>query len=562
MKKNNNRLNRELSLNRRTLLKSISLFPLLPLLPACHWVATERHTPEGDDLSLISPIDRTLQDHTPQLFTGDDFTRPHKILWENSAYIESIGGLPKPTRKEELVIIGGGMSGLMSAYLLRDKKPVILEQARRFGGNAKGEAWNGLHYSIGAAYFVKPEQDSALYKILSDLGIINDWAIKRGGNSHVVINGKLIEKFWQAPSEPQYKAIYTKVYDYFMSFINEGGNVFPDYPTEDSKLRDYINQFDRENFKSHLERIIGASIPENLATFLEHYCFSSLGGSASEISAAAGINFLAGEFLDVAVFPGGNAYIAEALLKNLYQTLPDNHLLAGSLVFDVRAQQNGVLISYIDANNQAQSILAERVIMSCPKFVAAKVIEQLPAAKLAAIAELEYRAYVVANLLIDRPIKESDYDLYWLGSDNSDFNNVAGYAKSRGITDVINANFSSPDPLKTVLSFYQAFPYHGGRAELYAKGAYSNMRAKISAQIQNEIYPFYQLSDQNVVDLRLTRWGHPLPLAAVGLLDRGIVDTLRSPIDDRIFFIEQDNWALPAIETVVAEAVHWSSKIQ
>ncbi len=84
----------------------------------------------------------------------------------------------------------------------------------------------------------------------------------------------------------------------------------------------------------------------------------------------------------------------------------------------------------------------------------------------------------------------------------------------------------------------------------------------MSAQIKNEIYPFYQLSDQDIVDLRLTRWGHPLPLAAVGLLNRGIVDTLRAPIDDRIYFIEQDNWALPAIETVVAEAVYWSSMIR
>jgi protoporphyrinogen oxidase len=202
------------------------------------------------------------------------------------------------------------------------------------------------------------------------------------------------------------------------------------------------------------------------------------------------------------------------------------------------------------------------VIMSCPKFVAAKLIDKLPSAKQAAIAELEYRAYVVANLLVNRPIKESDYDLYWLGAGNSDSNDVAAYAKNRGFTDIINANFSSPDPLKTVLSFYQAFPYHGGRAELYAQDAYADMKAKISTQIKNEIYPFYQLSDQDIVDLRLTRWGHPLPLAAVGFLDRGVVDTLRMPIDDRIYFIEQDNWALPAIETVVAEAVYWSSIIR
>ena len=169
---------------------------------------------------------------------------------------------------------------------------------------------------------------------------------------------------------------------------------------------------------------------------------------------------------------------------------------------------------------------------------------------------------MVANLLINKPINETDYDLYWLGAGTADVDHVATYAKNRGITDIINANFSSPNQQKTVLSFYQAFPYHGGRAELYAQNAYADMKTKIAAQLKNEVYPFYQLTDQDIVDLRLTRWGHPLPLAAAGLLSRGIVDTLREPIDQRIYFVEQDNWALPAIETVASEAIYWSSIIR
>ena len=555
-------LDNNLSLTRRALIKGLGLLPLLPLLPACQHATKAPQSAESDYLSLISPINRTLNDYARPKFTGDDFTRPHQILWDKSSYIKTIGGLPKPKRKEDLVIIGGGMSGLMSAYLLRDKKPIILEQARRFGGNAKGEAWNGLHYAIGAAYFVKPEQDSGLYKILQDLNIVKDWSVKNGSHAHVVINGKLLENFWAGNSEPGHKAIYKTLYDYFMSFINEGGNIFPDYPTDDAKLRQYVNKLDQENFKSHLERTIGSTLPPKLTTLLEHYCFSTFGGSATEISAAAGINFFAAEFSDIAVFPGGNAYIAEALLKYLHKELPANNLLPGNLVFSVQAQHNGILVSYIDANNQAQSILTEKVIMSCPKFVVAKLIDQLPPAKSAAISELEYRAYVVANLLINQPINETDYDLYWLGAGNADVDNVAAYAKSCGITDVINANFSSPDREKSILSFYQAFPYNGGRTELYAQNSYAGMKTKISNQLKNEIYPYYQLTDQDIVDLRLTRWGHPLPLAAVGLLSRGVVDKLRAPIDNHIYFIEQDNWALPAIETVVAEAIYWSSVIR
>lgn len=142
-----------------------------------------------------------------------------------------------------------------------------------------------------------------------------------------MLNGKLFENFWAGNSEPEHKATYKRLYDYFMSFINEGGNVFPDYPTDNAKLRQYVNKLDQENFKSHLERTIGSTLPPHLTTLLEHYCFSSFGGSATEISAAAGINFFAAEFSDIAVFPGGNAYIAEALLKQLYKELPANNLL-------------------------------------------------------------------------------------------------------------------------------------------------------------------------------------------------------------------------------------------
>lgn len=50
---------------------------------------------------------------------------------------------------------------------------------------------------------------------------------------------------------------------------------------------------------------------------------------------------------DIAVFPGGNAYIAEALLKQLSRKLPDNKLLNGCLVFYVQVRSDGILVSYI-----------------------------------------------------------------------------------------------------------------------------------------------------------------------------------------------------------------------
>ena len=559
-KKNRPRAN-NVSLNRRLLLKGVGVMPLLPLLPACR-LADRPESSEEPSLARIGPIDRMRDNRPGPFFSGDDFSLPHQILWNKPAYLQSIGGPPKPSREVELAIVGGGMSGLMSAYLLRDKKPLLLEQGPRFGGNAKGESWNGLDYAIGAAYMVKPEQGGPLYEILKQLNIVSDWTIQAGGHTDAVLNGMRLENFWTGAGEPEQAADYKRLYDYFMSFNREGGNIFPEYPTNDMHLRQYINRLDREDFRTHLEGINGSPLPLQLATLIEHYCFSSFGGSAGEISAAAGINFFAGELRDLAVFPGGNAYVAEALLKRLYRELPAHHLLPDSLVFDVRNANGGVTISYLDANRQPQSILSEKVVMACPKFVASKLIDDLSAAKLAAIAELEYRAYLVANLLVNRPVAEAAYDIFWLGPGRADLAHVADYAKSRGLTDIVNANFAAPHRRQAVLSFYQAFPYHGGRNELFSPDAYELMKTKISSQISREVYPFYDLHDADIADLRLSRWGHPLPLAAVGLLDRGVVDSLRAPIDGRIYFVEQDNWALPAIETVAAEADYWSSLIK
>lgn len=65
--------------------------------------------------------------------------------------------------------------------------------------------------------------------------------------------------------------------------------------------------------------------------------------------------------------------------------------------------------------------------------------------------------------------------------------------------------------------------------------------------------PIYPVSD-DVLDVRLTRWGHPLPLAEVGLVADGHCEAARRPIAGRVFFAHQDNWCSPAFEPSFATA--------
>ena len=74
------------------------------------------------------------------------------------------------------------------------------------------------------------------------------------------------------------------------------------------------------------------------------------------------------------------------------------------------------------------------------------------------------------------------------------------------------------------------------------------------------VLPQLGLKKEQLKGLRLTRWGHPLPVSSPKLLSEGVVDHLRAPIGDQIYFAQQDNWALPAIETAMSEAL-WVAQL-
>jgi hypothetical protein len=45
------------------------------------------------------------------------------------------------------------------------------------------------------------------------------------------------------------------------------------------------------------------------------------------------------------------------------------------------------------------------------------------------------------------------------------------------------------------------------------------------------------------------------------MIASGITELIRRPIDDRIYFVNQDNWALPAVENSVLDANHYAPMI-
>lgn len=542
-------------MKRRSALKLIGAGGLALYLKGCFPFGKDTKQPAlSTDLLKISPIDRSIGDKAARSFSGDNPTRAHAALWNKSGYLtakKTDGSI----EKAQLVVVGGGMSGLFTSYLLKDLKPVVLEQAPRFGGNARGESWRGIDYALGAAYFMKPEDGSAWQKLLTEIGADKVWRVKTGDDP-VAWQNRVYTEFWEGSTAPKAKAQLKKLAKHF-SDMNAGQNglIYPDIPTADPEHRKYIDSLDRVSLRDYVQKVAGEKVHPHIETVIEHYCWSTFGASSAEISAASGLNNFAAEFAEMVVLPGGNAHVAELTLKKLLQTLPAGNLRASSLVIDVKVGTNGVHVLYENEAGELKEILAQSVVMACPKFVVGKVLTGIEPERASAVSKLKYRSYLVGNVLLNGVTEKNFYDLFLLHDAKIDFKDIKSTSDSHQVTDVVLGTFAKSSNTDTVLTLYRGLPYDGARAMIYAEQAYDAIRADFEKQINEAILPLMGFKTDNIVDVRITRWGHPMPVSSIGHIADGVTDLIRKPFGERVFFVEQDNWMLPCIETCAAEAL-------
>ncbi|MBI5847901.1 MAG: FAD-dependent oxidoreductase [Nitrospirae bacterium] len=521
--------------------------------------------PEG---LCFSPFDRTLGDIAPKEFGGDRPEIPHEyLLSKDRSGLKRLADSIKEVEKTRVVVIGAGIAGITAAYELRGYNPVMLEQGSRFGGNAQGQSWRGTDYSTAAAYFCGQDADSPILKFYQEIGIDKIWRTKKEEDP-VLLKGRRYTNFWNGETAPEAKAQFLKLRKYFEDVNEEKeGQIYPEIPPTNEEVLQQLKQLDRMTFRKHLEEVLGSKLHPHIETALEHYCWSTFACTLDQMSAAGGMNAYAAEFGDIYVMPGGNGAIAEAALRKMTETVPLSQFRPRALVFDLQVSRQGVLVSYINHLGKAVKIQAEAAIVGCPKFVVRKILRDIEPERMQAFEHLKYNAYLVANVLVNQPYKEDEfYDYYLLGNGTVDNPNIEKATDEQGITDVIYGSYARPDitakgrPGHTVLTLYRGFPYREGRSNLYLDNAFDKYYQQFESQIRQEILPQLKLEPSNIVDIRIARWGHPMPIQSPGLIRHGIIDSLRKPFKERVFFVQQDNWMYAAIETSIQEGLIWAKE--
>ncbi len=474
-------------------------------------------------------------------FQGPVPARAHERLWDIEAAMAGDAGM----QRAPLVIVGGGLSGLALAWRLRDLKPVLIEHESRLGGNSQGQDWDGLAFSVGAAYFAQAPASSLLSReFYRPLGLHRAWRVSEPEDT-VMQAGKTVPGFWEGATDPAATDAFVRVADHFRQ-VSEAA--YPDMPPGEWQVlsESQLAELDKQSFR---DALVGATGPlhPHVEALLQSYCSSAFGGTLDEISAAAGYNFYCAEFEGNCALPGGNSRVAERMLAELGAAGAD--VRAGRTALRVWLGDKGAAVAY-SGGEKPMVVLADTVVMACPKFVCARVVRDLPADQLEAMRKIRYRAYLVANALIEAPGPSETMGMYLLDP------------PSDGFTDFVVAEWAAGGhPSRSVLTLYRALPTDSGRASVLDDASFEAHRAAFMAQL-GPLMASLGIGDAPVYDLRIQRWGHALPLAAKGLVADGTLATARRPLGGRVFFCNQDDWALPALETCLVRALEVEAEVR
>jgi putative NAD(P)-binding protein len=493
-------------------------------------------------------------------FFGDDFPNNNIPFHFIPDYFNG-GPPPEPAEEIDVAVVGGGLSGLASAYFLREHNTVLFELRDRFGGNAMGEEWQDIRYSLGGAYFITPDPGSFLEGFYKELGF--DQLNRRNDPPDPMeLNGVIRDDFWDGLRDSgeeqkafrRYAEVVTDIWD----------NRYPEIPlSKDPAEAQWVRHLDTINFRTDVERRMGVPMTPRLAAGVQSYFFSSFNSPMEEISAASGWNFVAAEEGGRWVLPGGNSGFVYELwrrLKERENEVPTKcrpHFLRGGCrVIDVRPRGKRVQVTYYDAAQNLRSVSARFAIMAGSKHIAKHVLYDLEHwdwDKLQAMNRVETLPYLVANILLRSPVKRDFYDCFLLGDGIHYPMNGEALQLNPIVTDMLRGDYTHEQPDRSVLTLYWPLSWPAARFSLLLNDPWRHYSQVLLPQLRRML-SLLDVPDSAVKQVRLTRWGHAMPIARPGLIADGTLETAARPIDNKVFFVNQDNWALPAVENSVLDA--------
>jgi protoporphyrinogen oxidase len=411
---------------------------------------------------------------------------------------------PPASGSYDVIIVGGGMSGLASAYLMQKHNFLLLEKEPHFGGNAYLMEYQGQAYATGSAF----ADSEVAVQFAKEIGLeplpVNNF-------DPTIVNGEFVADTWgEGIDKLPYPA---GVREAFQKFRKELLAI------------DYAKR-ERELYNVAFTDLMKGYPPE-IKLWWDGFGASSWGARSEDTAAALGVSQL--QWMcgpkrkdDRYTWPGGLG----ALSKHLAEKLQSKHrdrMLTGATIVAVTSDKNAAQVTYAQGA-ELKTASAKAVIMATPKFITRRIVEGIPDKQDAAMQQMRYIPYALVNLIFDKEVYRRGFDNWCPGNSFTDFI----------VADWVVRNQPGYRPKYNILSCYTPLREEERATLLTEAGA-----RKLAGNVLSDFQKLLPSTKADPVEVHIYRRGHPMYMATPGLFTQ--VQPLVRPPMDRVFFANTDS---------------------
>lgn len=471
---------------------------------------------------------------------------------------------------KEVVIVGGGITGLSAARWLRNrgiKDMVLLELEDHVGGNAHHGKNELSAYPWGAHYIPVPNNDLTEYlSFLSECEVIvntdagglpvyNELSLCFDPQERLYINGRwqegLIPQFGVPTAEMKQIELFLQRmegYRYFKG--NDGKDAFA-IPVDRSSKDPQYTKLDDITMKQWMQQEGFSS--ENLQEYINYCCRDDFGTTMDTISAWAGIHYFASRkgkganasHSDVLTWPEGNGYLVNRLRRSVSEFIETNRL-----VTRVIPDRDGILIDYMDGNTgKVTGYRARNCILAVPQFITARLMEDMERQQLVK-EKVQYSPWMVANLKVEKLEERSGAPLSW--------DNVLHGSQSLGYVEASH-QLLQQDKAQRNLTYY--LPLTQEPPAEARKKAQAKTHEQWVKEILDELRVVHPNIDEAVKEVNVILWGHAMAQPLPGMIHGGVRQQLAQSPDERIQFAHTDLAGISIFEEAFYQGIGAAERV-
>src|ERR1700687_1755903 len=459
----------------------------------------------------------------PAIFAADTKTNSPRVEGEHFEICHQVRDghrfeIPGVTRKADIAIVGGGISGLSAAYFLRGKDWLLLEKEDFFGGNGFQEDFAGDAFGTGSAYAARGDFGDQLSKEIGLTLLAVDMP------DPTIINKTFVPDTWKTGLD-------------HLPFPKEVVASFKTFREDMMKLNllEHVAEFDAEVFTKYTQ-----PYAPQIQQWWDGYGLSNWGAACEDSSAFTALatfqDMVKGEKDSRVILPGGLGSISHKVVEVL-QPHYRERMLSGSTVVAVIPDREEVRVTYIHGG-QLTTVSAKVALMCAPKHITSRVVTGIPIAQKNAMRKIRYAPYPVVNIIFDKPVYNRGFDTWCPGNTFTDFivadwtiRSTAGYKQKHNI-----------------LSFYTPLR-ESQRGTLLEEDDCKALAANVLTDFQKLLPEF----NATPLEVRIFRRAHPMFMAVPSQYTKNRLDAAH-PME-RIFFGNADSGGP---ESLTSEAIRLS----